>query len=109
MFSIFIFGEVLFDHFPNDYVLGGAPFNVAWHLKGFGDDPLVISRVGDDSRGREVQELMASWGLDQRGLQTDSKHPTGVVEVTLNKASPAMRSRQIKPMISWRRRQSSIL
>ncbi len=28
-----IFGEVLFDHFPDDScVLGGASFNVAWHF-----------------------------------------------------------------------------
>jgi len=31
-----IFGEVLFDHFPDgSRVLGGAPFNVAWHLQAF--------------------------------------------------------------------------
>jgi fructokinase len=53
MFSTVIFGEVLFDNFPDKQVLGGAPFNVAWHLQGFGDNPLFISRVGDDSRGRE--------------------------------------------------------
>ena len=32
-----LFGEVLFDHFPDGKrVLGGAPFNVAWHLQAFG-------------------------------------------------------------------------
>ena len=37
-----ILGEVLFDHFPDDTrVMGGAPFNVAWHLCGFGADPLL--------------------------------------------------------------------
>ena len=31
---ITVFGEVLFDQFPDGAnVLGGAPFNVAWHLK----------------------------------------------------------------------------
>ena len=30
-----VFGEVLFDCFPDgSAVLGGAPFNVAWHLHG---------------------------------------------------------------------------
>jgi fructokinase len=30
---IHVFGEVLFDYFPDgSRVLGGAPFNVAWHL-----------------------------------------------------------------------------
>jgi len=35
-----LFGEILFDRFPDGReVLGGAPFNVAWHLRGFGLDP----------------------------------------------------------------------
>ena len=47
-------------------VLGGAPFNVAWHLRGFGANPLVISAVGDDAEGREVLERMTSWDLMNR-------------------------------------------
>ena len=35
-----VFGEVLFDVFPDGkQVLGGAPFNVAWHLQAFGIAP----------------------------------------------------------------------
>ena len=34
--EILVFGEVLFDDFGDNVVLGGAPFNVAWHLQGFG-------------------------------------------------------------------------
>ena len=35
-----IFGEVLFDQFEDgSSVLGGAPFNVAWHLQAFGMQP----------------------------------------------------------------------
>ena len=42
-----IFGEVLFDRFPDgSVVLGGAPFNVAWHLQAFGRAPLFISTGG---------------------------------------------------------------
>ncbi|MDA1342582.1 MAG: carbohydrate kinase, partial [Proteobacteria bacterium] len=38
--AITVFGEVLFDHFPDGTkVLGGAPFNVAWHLQVFGQQP----------------------------------------------------------------------
>jgi len=79
-----VFGEVLFDCFEDGArVLGGAPFNVAWHLRGFGLDPLLVSRVGDDALGREVREAMAGWGLDQAGLQTDPDRPTGTVQVRL--------------------------
>ena len=35
-----VVGEVLFDEFEDGaQVLGGAPFNVAWHLQGFGISP----------------------------------------------------------------------
>lgn len=79
-----IFGEVLFDHFPDgSAVLGGAPFNVAWHLRGFGECPLFISRVGDDPNGRQVRAAMAEWGMDLAGLQTDPRHPTGLVRIEL--------------------------
>lgn len=84
-----IFGEVLFDSFPDGRdVLGGAPFNVAWHLRGFGLDPLMISRVGDDTRGREVLQAMRDWGMDIRGVQTDKAHPTGIVSVGLQAGQP---------------------
>ncbi len=79
-----IFGEVLYDHFADgSRVLGGAPFNVAWHLRGFGAHPLVITAVGEDAEGREVLERMASWDLMTDGVQTDEAHPTGRVTATI--------------------------
>lgn len=79
-----IFGEVLFDAFPDGReVLGGAPFNVARHLHGFGCQPLFISRIGDDARGEQVREAMREWGMDLAGLQRDSQHPTGIVQIAM--------------------------
>ena len=84
-----IFGEVLFDTFPDGKaVLGGAPLNVAWNLKGFGLNPLLISRVGDDANGIKVLDSMKGWGLLTDGVQVDEKHPTGVVKVALDKGQP---------------------
>lgn len=84
-----LFGEVLFDCFPDgSTVLGGAPFNVAWHLRGFGESPLFISRVGDDNAGRRVSVAMTDWGMDVAGLQSDPEHPTGTVRVELVDGEP---------------------
>jgi fructokinase len=84
-----IFGEVLFDHFPDgSVVLGGAPFNVAWHLQALGIDPLLISRVGDDPLGRQILDTMFAWGMELSGVQLDSDHPTGTVEVTFEQSEP---------------------
>lgn len=80
-----IFGEVLYDCFPGGQaILGGAPFNVAWHLQGFGLEPLFISRVGDDPLGHRVRDAMHTHGMDTSGLQLDSSHPTGQVTITLS-------------------------
>lgn len=85
-----IFGEVLFDHFPDgSRVLGGAPFNVAWNLQAFGTEPLLISRVGNDPLGRQIRKQMECWGMNTSALQLDSAHPTGTVEVTIAEGEPS--------------------
>ena len=85
-----VYGEVLFDRFADgSAILGGAPFNVAWHLQGFGMDPLFISRVGDDAGAVEVRATMRAWGMDVMGLQTDPGHPTGAVEIALQNGQPS--------------------
>ena len=87
-----IVGEVLFDVMPDgNRVLGGAPFNVAWHLEAFGLRPLLITRVGVDKSGDEVLAAMASWGMDTSGVQRDDAHPTGRVEVDLDDGEPTFR------------------
>lgn len=78
-----IMGEVLFDCFGGDCVLGGAPFNVAWHLQGFGLSPRFISRVGADDFGGEVLSRMRDWGLQTRWIEEDPAHPTGRVSVRM--------------------------
>lgn len=84
-----IFGEVLFDHFPDgSVVLGGAPFNVAWHLHAFGLKPLMVSRIGNDELGKRVEQAMQAWGMDGSAVQIDADHPTGTVEVRFNDGEP---------------------
>jgi len=85
-----LFSEVLFDTFPDGAaVLGGAPFNVAWHLQGFGTTPYFISAVGDDDGGHEVIDKMSAWGMDVHGVQIDPAHPTGAVQITFNNEQPS--------------------
>ncbi|MEJ2610201.1 MAG: carbohydrate kinase [Candidatus Thiodiazotropha sp.] len=85
-----VYGEVLFDCFPEgEKVLGGAPFNVAWHLQAFGQSPHFISRVGEDAEGETIRRAMTEWGMNTDGLQQDSRHPTGRVIVSLEKGEPS--------------------
>lgn len=96
---VLVYGEVLYDHFPDGtHVLGGAPFNVAWHLCGFGLPPLLLTAVGSDVRGRKVLDEMDGWGLSSRGVQTSPRHPTGEVEVNHGDQGP---SYTIPPDQAW--------
>lgn len=89
MNSIAVFGEVLFDCFPRgEKILGGAPFNVAWHLQAFGQQPRFISRVGEDDDGQAIRHAMHAWGMPTQGLQSDPQHPTGQVQVSLDRGEP---------------------
>lgn len=84
-----IFGEVLYDCFPQGrQVLGGAPFNVAWGLQGFGHRPLLISSVGADPKGDEIRTRLEGWGLRTDQLHRDSKHATGMVEIQIKDDEP---------------------
>jgi len=86
----YVFGEVLFDCFPSgDRVLGGAPFNVAWHLQALGDRPQFISRLGADALGSSILEAMREWGMSTAGIQIDPLHPTGRVDVALIDQEPS--------------------
>ncbi len=87
--QIAIFGEALFDYFPNGLqVLGGAPFNVAWHLQAFAQRTCFISRIGSDTKGDEIRQAMLSWGMAVDQLQVDRVYPTGTVQVVINDGEP---------------------
>lgn len=85
-----VFGEVLYDHFPNGQrVLGGASFNVAWNLQGLGLPPLFVSAVGNDEEGNEMRRQMVRWEMETAGLQVSSSLPTGEVRVTVTDGEPS--------------------
>lgn len=74
-------GEVLWDFFEdqNKYVLGGAPFNFAYHVNQFGLNSLVISAIGNDKLGQkleaDVKKKNVPYMLERLNL------PTGVVNI----------------------------
>ncbi len=82
--AVTVIGEVLFDVFPDGPRLGGAPFNVAWHLAGLATRPRFISRVGRDDLASIIIDAMTAHGMDTAGLQSDTACPTGRVNVTLD-------------------------
>lgn len=79
--TVALFGEVLADRFPDRFVLGGAPFNVARHLQALGLHPVLITRTGNDALREELLASMARFEMDTLGVQCDPAHPTGEVVV----------------------------
>jgi fructokinase len=77
-------GEVLWDLFPECACLGGAPANFAYITTLMGDQGIVASCVGEDSRGLEALRRLEESGLDIDHVQTDREHPTGTVNVRVD-------------------------
>lgn len=82
--SIVCFGEMLWDLLPSGKVAGGAPMNVAIHLKRLGAPTHFISRVGADPLGDELLDWLKKTGLSAEGIQKDPQLPTGQVIVELD-------------------------
>ena len=77
-------GEVLWDVLPERTCLGGAPANFAYITTLMGDQGIVASRVGEDSRGLDALRRLEELGLDIDHVQTDREHPTGTVCVEVD-------------------------
>ncbi|HZH73998.1 MAG TPA: PfkB family carbohydrate kinase, partial [Mariniphaga sp.] len=82
--KILCFGEVLWDMLPEGKQPGGAPLNVAIHLKKQGLDPILVSRIGKDAEGEKLREFLMAAELDISFLQTDAVLPTSKVIVHFN-------------------------
>lgn len=78
------YGEVLWDILPGASLPGGAPMNVAYHLHKLGSEVSMISRTGDDDRGREIRKILLNSGISDQYIQTDFVHETGVVYAKQN-------------------------
>jgi fructokinase len=97
---ILVWGELLWDRFPDGAQLGGAPTNVAWHLAMLGAEVALISRVGDDEPGRVARDKLAARGVDVSLLQLDRERATGEVQVSVKAGEPKYR---LVPDRAWER------
>lgn len=77
--EVVCFGEILWDILPSGAKPGGAPMNVAYHLKKLGNEPLLISKIGLDDYGRKLIDMLANASIETEYFQIDSKQQTGVV------------------------------
>lgn len=81
--SIICIGEILWDSVPLGLFLGGAPFNVAYHLNKLGADVKIVSCVGDDELGHEAIKRTSANGMSTDLIQINQHQKTGFVSVNL--------------------------
>jgi fructokinase len=77
--KIVCFGEILWDVLPAGVMPGGAPMNVAYHLKKLRLEPTLITRVGHDQWGKELIQLMEKNEISTDHFQIDYDLQTGKV------------------------------
>lgn len=85
--AVVVWGEVLWDRFPDGDQLGGAPANVAWHLAQAGGWARLVTRVGDDEDGRRAIARLGEV-VDTSLVQVDPERATGEVTIRLENGEP---------------------
>lgn len=90
-------GEALWDVLPEGKKIGGAPANFAYHVSQFGLTSCVVSAVGADALGKEIQENLTSKGLNH--LIAEVPYPTGTVQVEIDQAG--VPQYEIKENVAW--------
>lgn len=90
-------GEALWDVLPEGKKIGGAPANFAYHVSQFGLRSCVVSAVGPDALGKEIQENLTSKGLNH--LIAEVPYPTGTVQVEIDQAG--VPQYEIKENVAW--------
>jgi fructokinase len=97
--NIICFGEVLWDMLPTGAKPGGAPLNVAIHLKRQGLDPTLISKIGSDKNGEMLIDFLSKTGLRTTAVQSDMKLETSKVLIHLDENKNA--TYEICEPVAW--------
>ena len=78
-------GEVLFDCYQDEKVIGGAPFNFFYHIYKLTSSAEFISRIGNDEDGKSIINFFKKNNISIKYLQLDEKHSTGIVNIKVDK------------------------
>lgn len=83
MSAVVCFGEIVWDLLPSGKYLGGAPYNVAYHLAHLGCQPILVSAVGRDPLGESALEAAAKAGINTARVTQPRALPTGTVSAAV--------------------------
>ena len=83
--KVLSFGEIIWDVYPDEKHLGGAPLNFAAHFAKQGGEAYVLSALGDDELGNEALNKLSLWKVNAEYVSVLSRKDTGKCLVTLDK------------------------
>lgn len=81
--AVLVFGEIIWDVYPDKACIGGAPLNFAAHFVREGGRAALWSAVGRDHLAAPALEFLTKNGVDTRFVSA-MDHPTGRCDVTLS-------------------------
>ncbi|MDP4579264.1 MAG: carbohydrate kinase [Saprospiraceae bacterium] len=88
MNKILVYGEMLWDVFPDIAVPGGATMNAAMGLRKLGADVVFMSGCGNDKYGDDLLAYLKENGMSSQWIQRN-EYPTGVVNIKLSEKHDA--------------------
>lgn len=97
--TVLCFGEILWDFLPAGLFPGGAPFNVAYHLKQLGADVRLFSGLGRDKLGDELVRRLNGWDISPKLITFHAGLPTGTVVATTSANGDA--TYEITRSVAW--------
>jgi fructokinase len=82
--QIISLGEILWDIFDDQELLGGAPLNFSASLQRLGHSVALITAVGTDARGTQTLERLKELGLSLEFVEQVANRATGTAVVSLD-------------------------
>lgn len=80
---IVAFGELVWDLFPDDQKIGGAPVNLVFRVNAMGDEGFLLSRIGEDQLGHDALAELAKLKISDSNVQVDPIFPTGTAHIRI--------------------------
>lgn len=90
-------GEILWDIFPEQKVMGGAPANFAYHASQFGLNGHIVSAIGNDDLGKTLVENLNEKKLNY--LLEEVPFPTGSVQISVDEEG--IPKYEIRENVAW--------
>ncbi|MFK8298520.1 carbohydrate kinase [Capnocytophaga cynodegmi] len=90
-------GEILWDIFPEQKVMGGAPANFAYHASQFGLNGHIVSAIGNDDLGKTLVENLNEKKLNH--LLEEVPFPTGSVQISVDEEG--IPKYEIRENVAW--------